>query len=180
MDLSGIGLALLNMKEAQRASVLNNAAHEYGLILTLIYNDIYESCIKVYYGSYTPSVYRRHGDEVGFNLYSAFSSQVLNLRVDAETNAEMLMPYGRGISKEQVLNAVIHGQRGLKHRVAPKTGVWPKSWAVSYPNQYSQYNMWTSTGDTIDAILIEFHEAWETGADETLRNIFWELVRKQL
>ena len=105
---------------------------------------------------------------------------MLNLRVDAETNAEMLMPYGRGISKEQVLNAVIHGQRGLKHRVAPKTGVWPKSWAVSYPNQYSQYNMWTSTGDTIDAILIEFQEAWETGADETLRNIFWELVRKQL
>lgn len=176
MDLSGVALALLNMNETQRASVIRNAVFEYGEILALIYNDIYESCIKVYYSTYEPSVYRRHGDPVGFNLYSAFYSDVHNLRVDAQYDAGNLLPYGRGVSSETVLNAVVNGQRGIKHRVAPKTGVWPKSWAVSYPNAYSQYGIWQSSGDTIESILSDFDENGIAGTSE----IFWNLVCKNI
>lgn len=177
MDLSGIALALLNMNAAQRAKVFKNAVFEYGEILSSIYNDIYESCIKVYYSSYEPSVYKRHGDLAGFNLYSGFYSGVHNLRVDAQYDSGNLLPYGRGVSSEQVLNAVVNGQRGVKHRVVPRTGsVWPKSWAVSYPNQYSQYGIWQSSGDTIESILDDFDENGVAATSE----IFWSLVAQNI
>lgn len=176
MDLSGIALALGNMNAAQRARVISAAVFEYGEFLASIYNDIYASCIKVFYSSYDPVRYKRHGDPVGFNLYSAFYSGVHNARVDAQYDAESLLPYGRGVSSQTVLDAVINGQRGIKHRVTKNTGVWPKSWAVSYPNAFSYYRFWRSGCGTIESILSDFDK---NGIAAT-RDIFWDLVLKQI
>ena len=171
MDHNSIYLALCQVPEAKRQSILTRAVADYAELLAALYNDIYESCIKVYYGSYEPKKYQRHGDKAGFNLYSGFSCEVQNMRIAAATTPDSLLSYRRA-TKEEVLNNVMNGQRGSKMRRTKESGLWPKSWTAKYPNSYSDYSIWSSNADTIDGILRDFVE---TAGDATA-NYFWEYV----
>lgn len=170
MEPTSVLLALCNLNGNKRKNVIIRAVSEYANILSEIYNDIYESCVKVYYSSYKPVRYKRHGDITGFNLYSAFYSEVHDVRLDAMYQPENLLPY-KIVSREDVLNAVINGQRGLEHRTT-KHGTWPQSWSAKYPNAFSQYSIWQSSGDTIEAILDDFDQ---NGLEATM-HIYWELL----
>ena len=170
MDAGSVYLALCQVPETKRKTILTKAVEEYATFLVELYNDIYESCIKVYYSSYKPKKYQRHGDIVGFNLYAGFDCEVNNMRIDASTVPNELLSY-RGATKEEVLYNVMHGQRGSKERQAID-GPWPRSWSTKYPNSYSKHSVWTSSEDTIDGILRDF---METAGDST-SNYFWECV----
>lgn len=154
MGAESVLLALCNIGTSKRVTAVQRALSEYGNLLAEIYNDIYESCIKVYYSSYKPTRYKRHGDIVGFNLYSAFYSDVHDIRIDATLDADNLLPYGSA-TRDEVLDTVINGQRGTKHRVT-KFGTWPQRWSVKYPNAFSKLSIWQSRESTIDAILMDF------------------------
>lgn len=176
MGLYTVFLALCCMSEAQRKRVFLSTLVEYAEVLSSIYNDIYESCIKVYYSSYPQPVrYKRHGDIVGFNLYTGFYSEVRNLKLDANYIPENLLPYRGSTSREEVLDAVKNGQRGTIPRVT-KHGTWPQSWRVKYPNAYSQYSIWKSGGDTIETILEDF----DKNGIEGTKNIFYDLLAKHI
>lgn len=120
--------------------------------------DIYDSCIEDYYGSYPPRSYKRHGNLEGFNLYRAndlyFSYDSMKVRFDEDN----LLPYygknGEEVRKD-VLNNVMSGLRGTGGMGSRSDG-WPMDWYTSYPNQYSRYHDWTSTGSTIDEIFKDF------------------------
>ena len=174
MNPSDVFAAFCSIPESKRKSALESAVREYALLLSEIYNDIYESCIKVFYSSYKPEKYKRHGDIVGFNLYSGFYSQVGDLRIEAMYVANEMLSY-RGISREEVLNNVVNGQRGSKARDA-KDGPWPRNWSTSYPNTYSKYSIWESSADTIETILDDF----DNTAGEQTANIFWEILSKYI
>ena len=137
------------------AEVYDKAMNEYVDIIVGIANDIYDSCIAQYYASYTPKVYKRHGNIEGFNLYRAnsfeFDGAVLE---DFDGgNPEALLKYGarRDIRKD-VLEAVLSGQRGI----TPRPSGWPRKWAATYPNEYSQYNYWSSNYTTMEEIIADF------------------------
>jgi hypothetical protein len=145
-------------------------------------NDIYNSCIKQYYATYTPKVYKRHGDLKGFNLYEAngftlngmsfndLEANGISIEALLESSEEMilddfnggqpenLLKYGskRDI-REEVLAAVLSGQRGITIRNSPHAEFkWPRGWATSYPNKYSQYHYWSSSASTIEEIIADF------------------------
>jgi hypothetical protein len=141
------------------AEAYDNAMNEYVDIIVRIANDIYDSCIEQYYATYKPKVYRRHRDIEGFNLYRAnsfpdpeeFNGTVLN---DFDGGyPENLLKYGaREDIREEVLKAVLSGKRGI----TPRPSGWPKNWIASYPNEYSQYNYWSSNFHTMNEIIADF------------------------
>ncbi len=175
LDARSTYLALCDLERSKREAIIKNAVLEYADILAAIYNDIYESCIKVFYSTYTPKRYKRHGDITGFNLYSAFASEVTDMRLDAMYLPDELLAY-RGVSREDVLNAVVRGQRGTTVRNTPESGMWPKLWVTKYPNAYSRYSIWKSDYVGIEDILTDFDE---TGAEQTA-GLFWDIVAKYL
>ena len=137
------------------AEAYDKAMNEYVDIIVGIANDIYDSCIKQYYATYTPTVYTRHGNPEGFNLYRAnsfeFDGTVLEDFDGGDPDA--LLKYGaRADIRADVLNAVLSGKRGLTHRPSG----WPRAWVASYPNAYSQYNYWKSNFHTIGEIIDDF------------------------
>lgn len=174
MDPSVIFAALCSLPKNKMETAIYKAVDEYAMFIADIYNDIYESCIKVFYSSYTPKKYTRHGDIVGFNLYSGFASQVMDAKIEAQYLAGDLLSY-RGISKEEVLHNVVNGQRGSKARDSVD-GPWPRSWDTKYPNAYSKHSIWKSKAGTIEEILEDFDN---TGGEGTA-NIFWEILEKYI
>ena len=174
MDSQSTFRALCDLRREQRLSIIVSAVQEYVEILSEIYNDIYESCIKVFY-LYKPTKYKRHGDISGFNLYSAFVSEIRDAKIDVMYTPNELLPY-KGVSKEEVLNAVVNGTRGTTVRNTPKSGTWPKDWKTSYPNAYSRYTIWRSSATSIESILSDFDE---TGVEQTA-DLFWEIVAKHI
>lgn len=140
--------------------ICEQAINEYVDIIWNIANDIYDSCIAQYYASYTPTVYQRHGNIEGFNLYRAnsFTLDDMVLEDFDGGNPENLLKYGskRDI-REEVLAAVLSGKRGITVRPSPPAKFkWPRGWVASYPNQYSQYHYWSSRARTIEEIIADF------------------------
>ena len=152
-------MADITIKQVQNlvAKIYDGALNEYADILAGIANDIYDSCIALYYASYSPNVYKRHGKPEGFNLYRANGFEINEYGVidDFEANPYALLTYGakRDIRAE-VLDAVLNGRRGITKRPSG----WPRGWTASYPNEYSTYNYWKSNYDTIEEIIDDFED----------------------
>jgi hypothetical protein len=156
-----VGVASFNNDLASQISnTVEESIKEYADIIYNIANDIYDSCIQEYYASYTPKVYKRHGNPEGFNLYRAnsFEFDGTILTDFNGGNPDALLKYGtRSDIRDEVLAAVISGQRGIKVRKSPPaTNKWPMGWVTSYPNEYSKYNYWSSNANTIEDIINDF------------------------
>lgn len=137
------------------AEAYDKAMNEYVDIIVGIANDIYDSCIKQYYASYSPKTYKRHGNIEGFNLYRANSFELDGTVLDDFDggNPDALLKYGaREDIREEVLRAVLSGKRGI----TPRPGGWPRNWIASYPNEYSQCNYWSSKFHTMEEIIADF------------------------
>lgn len=143
-------------------TAIKNAIEEYVEVVWNTANDIYDSCIQLYYATYTPTMYKRHGDLEGFNLYRAngfeFDEETMILDDFGGGNPENLLKYGskRDI-REEVLAAVLSGKRGITVRPSPPAKFrWPRGWTASYPNKYSLYDYWSSSAHTIEEIIDDF------------------------
>ena len=172
--------ALILIDEAKANAILDEAFRRYFNTLSNIASDIYDSCIEDYYAQYEPIKYTRHGDIKGFNLYSAnaiqFDEASYNLSLDFDPNR--LMSYYDGKKsrekRDKVLKSVMAGFRGTKSRKTPAG--WPQPWRTSYPNQYSQYTLWSSTGRTMDAIYEDFMENVREDTKHLLNNYIKNLL----
>ena len=171
MSVESTLFALVQMDESKIVSVLRSAIKVYGKILYAVADDIYNSCIEDYYNGYTPSSYTRHGNIEGFNLYSAADNSLTGGRLIIDTDAKKLLPY-KGKSRDRVLSNVINGLRGTGMRKSQQD--WPMNWSTSYPNSYSRYNFWYSSGDTIEDIMQDFAD---NVLDDT-EDVFWECVEQ--
>lgn len=146
---------LLFMDERAADAAINSAFQEYAQLVSDIYNDIYDSCIKLYYDQYTPIKYDRHGNIEGFNLYSASDIYASDLAVNLSLQGYRLLPYkGKKDKREKVLDSVLDGLRGVGSSKSPPG--WPMSWDTHYPNKFSQFSDWRSSGTTLDGILADF------------------------
>ena len=151
---------LLFMDAEKRRTIIEEASKSYMNDLSDIASDIYDSCIEDYYAQYIPTKYGRHGDIVGFNLYSAnnisFDESSYNLDIDFDPSK--LLKYYDGKKgrekRDKVLNSVMDGLRGTKSRKSPPG--WPQFWGTSYPNRYSKYSVWSSRGITMNEIFTNF------------------------
>ena len=166
-------MQLLFMDERDAEMAINSAFREYAAYLADIYNDIYSSCIQVYYSTYPPRVYKRHGDPDGFNLYSASDIYASDLLVNMTLDAWSLLPYGKHDKRDIVLDGVLNGLRGGP---LPKLPEWPMDWHASYPNEFSQYEDWSSSKSTLDGILKDFAK---NGVKHT-SDKFWELIANNI
>lgn len=183
---------LLLMDESQREMIIESTFKDFGQLLGDVAADIYDSCIKIYYSTYTPVYYGRHGNKAGHNLYRAndfMYNEVANV-LRFSTNEENLLPYKGGFSEDEygesfedkrelILHLVMSGQRGSKTRFAKVTGRWPKHWKASYPNRYSKYNRWKSSGKTMYAIFDEFMNQIEEGSDD-IAAWFFEILETKV
>jgi hypothetical protein len=186
---------LMSKDDALIEKVINKATDEYFKFLREIAEDIYDSCIQVYYDKYEPKVYKRHGYPEGKNLYYANDMSYENDFLDFNADASRLMKYGNtGFEKKQeVLHQVMSGLRGTKtrHKVSDNyepehewetenlENEWPMDWSkyCTYPNYCSQYNnRWKSTKNTMYDIFKEFQE---TGIVSTTKK-FWDIVAKYI
>lgn len=166
---------LLFMNERDMEAVINYAFREYAQLLADIYNDIYDSCINLYYSTYSPIYYNRHGDPSGFNLYSASDIYASDLLVNLTLEAGNLLPYaGKRDKRDAVLSSVLDGLRGAKSRKSPPG--WPMSWHAYYPNEYSKLSVWESSRSTLDGILQDFAQ---NGVKNT-SDQFWNLIRNNI
>lgn len=176
-------------------AVIKNSINEYVDIIWGIANDIYDSCIKQYYATYTPKVYKRHGNIEGFNLYRANGFELKDgeggpiLEDFDDGNPGALLKYKtKEDIRSEVLNNVLSGQRGRsnqkngKKRRSPRPtaedpdpGVWPRPWTASYPNEYSKYNNWRSDEHTIKAIIADF----EANILDDTSDLLDEIIDKQ-
>lgn len=170
MTTESVMLTLVQMDDSKIISIIRSAARVYGKILHAIVNDIYESCIHDYYSGYIPTVYTRHGNIEGYNLYSAPTVSFNNGRLMFGEDPGNLLSYGEKTSREEVLNNVLNGIRGTGMRASQEE--WPMEWHTSYPNRYSIYGMWQSSGHTIEEITQDFAD---NVLDDT-EDLFWECV----
>lgn len=169
------------MDKAQRDSIINEAYDDLGKLIMNIASDIYDSCIKLYYATYKPVMYKRHGKIEGRNLY--FANELMYDEVadvlKFHTNEYKLLPYKGGFDEEEygahyedkrelILHLVMAGQRGSKTRFAKHTKSWPKSWKAIYPNKFSKYNRWSSNERTMYTIFDDFMDQIEDGSDTML------------
>lgn len=160
MANQNIWKTLVLMEDRKAYSILTEATGLYFSKLANIAADIYDSCIKDYYDQYTPIKYKRHGNIKGFNLYSAndINFDEVSYNVDINFDPSNLLSYYDGKQnrekRDKVLNSVMAGLRGTKSRKTPIG--WPRPWITSYPNRYSQYNLWKSKGTTMDKIFEDF------------------------
>ena len=170
------------MDESKREAIIKDAMNDFGQLLMDVAADIYDSCIKLYYHTYSPKYYGRHGKKEGFNLYSANDlmynevAQVLRFHTDEYE----LLPYGgKEDKRELILNLVMSGVRGSKVRrvntAVANTGNWPKKWRATYPNKFSKYHRWKSGAKTMDAIFDEFIDQVEEGSDN-MNEWFFEIL----
>lgn len=169
------------MDKSQRDEIINDAYNDLGKLIMNIASDIYDSCIKLYYSTYTPVIYKRHGNIKGANLY--FANELTYNEVAGvlqfHTNEYKLLPYKGGFSEEEygahyedkrelILDLVMQGQRGSKTRFAKNTKSWPKPWKAIYPNRFSKYKKWSSSERTMYTIFDDFMDQVEDGSDTIL------------
>lgn len=146
---------LLFMDERAADVAINSAFQEYAQLISDIYNDIYDSCIQLYYDQYTPIKYDRHGDIEGFNLYSASDIYANDLLVNLSLEASKLLPYaGKKDKRDKVLKTVMNGLRGAGSSKSPAG--WPMNWDAFYPNEFSKFSDWQSSKTTLYGILSDF------------------------
>lgn len=168
---------LLFMDERAANSIINSAFREYAQLISDIYNDIYDSCIALYYATYTPTKYDRHGDLSGFNLYSASDIYSSDLIVNLSLQGARLLPYeGKNGSRkrDKVLDTVLDGLRGAGSRKTPPG--WPMSWDAYYPNEYSKFSEWESSASTLDGIMREF----SSRGPKDLSDKFYEFIENNI
>ena len=181
-------LELIQYDKKTMNSILGSAVNDYAAILTEIAKDIYDSCIKQFYDSYTPKIYNRHGDITGFNLYSANSIGYSNLIIDLSFEPENLLPYYKmkkvledeydmdefdtTDKRTEVLTSVM---TGIRARKSPRTPPWfPMTWRASYPNSHSRYSEWSSGCKTMNAIFDDFC----VNVVNDTSYIFWNLLSR--
>ena len=111
-------IKLMSKDDDAIEKTLEKATDEYFEFLKEIAEDIYDSCIQVYYDKYNPRYYRRHGFPKGKNLYRANDMTYENDYLDFNAEASALWRYGNaGLGKKQeVLSSVMSGLRGTKIR----------------------------------------------------------------
>ena len=154
---------MAEMSLAQIAKAADKAYNEgvsmYLDVLFKIANDIYDSCIKQYYATYTPTVYTRHGNIEGFNLYYAKNIETDEYGITQDFDggdAYELLKYGtKEDIRQEVLDAVMSGKRGIGKRASGKRK-WQRNWVASYPNKFSEYTDWKSNASTINEIFDDF------------------------
>lgn len=173
MTPTEIALRLIEMDKGKRTAVLANGIDMYLKILLNIANDIYESCIADYYGGYSPKYYNRHGNIEGFNLYNANSNNYSNFYLGLSIEEDRLLPYSgkKGDKRGKVLKGVLNGLRG-------SSGIpgWPIGWSTSYPNGYSVYRIWYSSGTTIKEILDDFSK----NVTKDTSDLLWQCIARQI
>lgn len=193
VDINTVALELMSKDDATAKRIINKSTNEYFKLLKSIAEDIYDSCIAVYYASYTPKVYKRHGYPEGHNLYQANDMTFENGYLSFDTEEYKLMKYGSSEDKRRkVLDTVMKGFRGTKNRIKldgeednnddlyEEDGHvyrWPMSWKkfCTYPNQFSKYqHHWQSTKNTMDDIFEEFSQK---GLEDT-NMYYWQIVAK--
>lgn len=175
MNIKNILAKLLFMDESAAEQVINSSFQEYAQLISDIYNDIYDSCINLYYDQYTPTKYDRHGDISGFNLYSASDIYASDLVVQLSLQGSNLLPYkGKGDKRDKVLNTVLKGLRGAGSRKTPPG--WPMSWDAHYPNKFSKFSEWESSASTLDGILKEFSK----NGPKDLSYKFYEFIERNI
>ena len=175
MNVKNVLAKLLFMDEGKAEAAINLAFQEYAQLISDIYNDIYNSCINLYYDQYTPTKYDRHGYPEGKNLYSASDIYARDLVVQLSLQGSRLLPYkGKGDKREKVLNTVLSGLRGAGSRKTPPG--WPMPWDASYPNNFSKFSEWECTASTLDEILEEFSK----NGPKDLSYKFYEFIEKNI
>ena len=162
--------------EAQRVSIMKKVLNEYGNIIYKVADDIFDSCIEDYYASYKPKKYKRHNNIVGFNLYSLKDMSFDGTEFQIGFDSDFLLKYGtKEDIREEVMNAVFAGQRGVEERRSSKAeNVWPMKWTTSYPNEFSQYTYWKSKHTTMDEIFNDFVQ----NAIKDTKDLFWDTLNK--
>lgn len=174
LDISAILLKLMSKDDSLIDEIIEKATREYLMFLGKIAADIYDSCIAVYYATYTPKVYDRHGKIEGFNLYSANDIRFEDDYLIGSVDAMKLLKYkGKKDKREIVLRQVMDGIRGVGSFRNPD---WPMDWTeyCTYPNEFSKYSDWSSSKNTMYEIFEEFGD---TIIDATSEH-FWTIVRK--
>ena len=178
---------LLWMEKDQREKIVMDSLNEYYRLIMDIAADIYDSCIKLYY-VYKPKIYKRHGHPEGYNLFQA--NQFMYIEESGilrfYTDEYKLWTYRGGFDEDEygehyddkrelVLDRVMKGIRGSKTRFIKDKKAWPKKWKASYPNKFSKYKKWNSSGETMYAIFDEFMDQYEEGS-ENMTKWFWEIL----
>lgn len=166
---------LLQMDQNQSHAIITNAWYDYVQRIGQIAEDIYDSCIEDYYGQYTPSVYTRHGNIEGFNLYSANDIMHNEHEIEVSLDPGNLLPYaGRRDKRAKVLASVMKGLRGARSRKTPRG--WPMTWYTRYPNAYSVYSDWSSTRCTMNEIFYDFMDNVLIDTED----LFWKYVERYI
>jgi hypothetical protein len=172
MDRSLFG-RLLSLDDGDMYDVIQDCVSQYMQYLADIAADIYDSCIRLYYATYHPKIYDRHGHIEGYNLYQANCIRSEYLSVTGGFYEDNLWQYEdrRRDIRQDVLDSVMIGIRGGGARRRKWKG-WPQNWDARYPNAYSQYRDWHSSYDNINDILDDFME----NAVTATKDYFFELL----
>lgn len=172
-DIAAMIIMKHDAKEIKK--IIDSGIKDYVKLLENVATDVYDSCIQDYYAKYTPTVYKRHGNIEGFNLYQANDIEADDFILSIETDSSKLTPYRtRSDIREAVLQNVMNGIRGLEVRTKTKIQ-WPSEWITSYPNRYSLYgSTWSSSCSTINSILDDF----AANVLEDTYDILWNLIAK--
>ena len=166
-------LLLMDSEDSKR--LISDAWYEYVRHIGEIAEDIYDSCIADYYDQYEPTVYGRHGDIAGFNLYSANDIEYDEHEIGVSFEPSFLLPYaGKRDKRTAVLKNVMKGLRGGKSKKMPPG--WPMYWDARYPNSFSKYDDWSSSGSTMNAIFQDFM----ANVIEETEYVFWDYVDQRL
>ena len=195
VDKKKVVFELIEKSDADIEKIIRKAKDEYFLFLKRIAEDIYDSCIAIYYKEYKPRKYNRHGHPEGKNLYQAKAMSYRNGKLSIAVNASNLDRYGNSgdEKKQEVLDAVMSGWRGTEIRLRLSDDFepefewqantlkedWPMPWTeyCVYPNEKSQYgDYWKSTKNTMNDILSEFVSHGEKQTSE----YFWQILDKYI
>lgn len=156
MNKKEVLLTLIQYDQAEINYILERAIKDYANKITQIAMDIYDSCIKQFYKSYSPVVYDRHGDRSGFNLYYANEIELYQLKLDIKFEPSNLLPYnqdeGHNFKRDAVLASVM---KGIRARRSPRM-TKQMSWSASYPNDFSRYSEWESSETKMNKIFDDF------------------------
>ena len=175
MDRKNILSKLLFMDDKTMELVVDSAFQQFVQLISDIYNDIYDSCIQLYYEQYDPIKYDRHGNLEGFNLYSASDIFARDLSVNLSLEPSKLLPYkGKKDKRYKVLSTVLNGLRGAGSSKTPPG--WPMDWDASYPNEHSKFFEWESSATTLYGILQDFAS---NGVND-LRDKFFEFIASNI
>lgn len=169
--------------KAERTNIRKKVVNEYSKLLYKIAKDIFKSCIADFYASYTPTVYTRHGNKKGFNLYELEDISLSDNGFRLRFNEDFLLKYGtKEDIRDKVMDAVLSGLRGhegmnrnpMPTDDNPEPNIWPMEWYTSYPNKFSEYGYWKSKYNTMDDIFYDFVQ---NVIDDT-EGLLWDIFNK--